>query len=82
MRTGKTSEGNATFKSDENLRRLIFLVAMKCKTLFDEDGDEKLCKYRGMRIKCCDVFKPLFSDHGFCFSFNPRYIERQTESKT
>lgn len=50
------------------LRHLAFKVAMKCEDLFHA------CKFRGDSISCCEVFKPIYSERGFCFSFNARYI--------
>lgn len=24
---------------------------------------------------CCEHFLPLYSEHGYCYAFNPRYID-------
>lgn len=50
------------------LRVLAFKVAMKCEDLF------YACQYRGEDISCCEYFTPLYSERGFCFAFNARYI--------
>lgn len=63
---------NTTAKLDSilatSLRQLAFKVAMKCDDLF------YACSYRGEEISCCEYFTPLFSERGFCYSFNARYI--------
>jgi acid-sensing ion channel, other len=51
-----------------SLRELAFKLAMKCEDLLS------LCSYRGESIPCCEYFDTIYSEHGFCFSFNPRYI--------
>lgn len=35
----------------------------------------EMCKYRDEDIRCCDHFQPVYSEHGFCFSFNGRYFD-------
>lgn len=50
------------------LRQLVFDVAMPCENLFYD------CKFRGESISCCDFFKPVYTERGFCFGFNTRYI--------
>lgn len=40
-----------------------------CNDTFDT------CKYRDEEIKCCEHFYPIYSEHGFCYAFNPRYID-------
>lgn len=53
--------------SKHNLRQLAFKVAIKCEELLE------ICKYKDEEISCCDFFYPLYSEHGFCYSFNTRY---------
>jgi acid-sensing ion channel, other len=55
-------------KFDTTLRQLAFKVAMKCKDLFD------VCTYRGETVECCDYFKSIYTERGFCYAFNARYI--------
>lgn len=50
-----------------NLRQLAFKVGIKCEELLE------ICKYKDEEISCCDYFYPLYSEHGFCYSFNARY---------
>jgi acid-sensing ion channel, other len=50
------------------LREMVFKLAMKCEDLFS------VCTYRGESVPCCNFFEQLYSEQGFCFSFNPRYI--------
>lgn len=64
-----------TVKLDKvgNLRQIAFKVAMKCKDLFDS------CKFRGEEITCCDNFKAIYTERGFCFAFNARYVGTSDE---
>ena len=53
----------------KTLRSLAFQVNVFCNDTFEH------CKYRDEEIKCCDHFLPVYSEHGFCYAFNPRYID-------
>lgn len=55
------------------LRHLVFKIAMKCTDLFHS------CRFLAENISCCDYFTPLYSERGFCYSFNARYISREEE---
>lgn len=48
----------------------IFQVNVLCNQTFD------VCKYRDEIIPCCEHFHPIYSEHGFCFAFNSRYIDQ------
>lgn len=50
------------------LRQLVFNVAMSCENLFYD------CKFRGESISCCEYFKPIYTERGFCYAFNSRYV--------
>jgi acid-sensing ion channel, other len=50
------------------LRQLVFKVAVLCEDLFYD------CSFRGESIPCCDYFKPIYTERGFCYGFNSRYI--------
>ena len=51
----------------QSLRHLTFKYAVPCEDLLE------LCKYKDEDISCCDYFMPLYTEHGFCYSFNTRY---------
>ena len=53
---------------EENMRELAFEVGIKCGSVFNS------CKYRGKEVSCCKVFKPFYTEHGFCYAFNGKYI--------
>jgi amiloride-sensitive sodium channel len=53
------------------LRKIIFIIAKKCNNTF------AMCKYKDEEITCCDFFKPVFTENGFCFSFNSRYYDTE-----
>lgn len=50
-----------------NLRELVFDLGMKCSELF------VMCNFKDDDISCCDYFMAVFTEHGFCYSFNARY---------
>lgn len=52
----------------ENLRNMAFKVAMKCEDLLET------CKFRGEEITCCEYFTTIYTERGFCFAFNARYV--------
>lgn len=49
------------------LRQFAFKLAKTCEELF------VACKFRGDIMACCPSFKPVYSERGFCYSFNARY---------
>jgi acid-sensing ion channel, other len=51
----------------ESLRQLTFKFGIACEELLE------LCKYKDEDVPCCDYFMPLYTEHGFCYSFNSRY---------
>lgn len=63
-----TSKNYLDFEKKTTLRQLVFKVALKCEDLF------YACSYRGEEIPCCEVFTPLYTERGFCYAFNARYI--------
>lgn len=58
---------------NKNLRQLTFKVAVKCQELFS------MCKYKDEEIPCCEYFHPVYTENGFCFSFNARYFGSDDE---
>lgn len=67
---------NTTEKIDikkTTLRQLIFKVAIKCEELF------YVCKYRDEEVSCCEIFSTVYTERGFCYSFNARYVAAPDE---
>ncbi|XP_001664229.2 sodium channel protein Nach [Aedes aegypti] len=58
-------------KSLQNLRKLVFKMAIGCTKTFVD------CRYKDEPIDCCAYFKQVYSEHGFCYSFNARYVSNQ-----
>lgn len=56
-----------------SLRKLAFKVAMKCEDLLYK------CFFRGEEIPCCEYFQPIYTERGFCYSFNARYISPEED---
>lgn len=51
-----------------NLREMAFKLGIKCEQFMS------YCTYRGDYVPCCEFFEMVYSERGFCYSFNPRYI--------
>ncbi|XP_052567592.1 sodium channel protein Nach [Culex pipiens pallens] len=58
-----------------DLRKLVFKMAVRCNATFG------YCRYKDEPIDCCGSFKPVYSEHGFCYSFNSRYIGQELEEE-
>lgn len=50
------------------LRQVVFNLAVTCEDFLNG------CTFRGHSIPCCSYFKPVYSERGFCYSFNARYV--------
>jgi acid-sensing ion channel, other len=61
-------KGKLDNEKKTTLRQLVFKVVMSCENLFYD------CKFRGENIPCCEYFKPIYTERGFCYGFNSRYI--------
>lgn len=51
----------------DSLRKWVFRVAIEPDDVFN------FCKFRGEEKNCEEIFLPIYSERGFCYSFNPRY---------
>lgn len=63
----KNVSSNSEVKAVDGLRQLTFKYGIACEDLLE------LCKYKDEDISCCDYFMPIYTEHGFCYSFNSRY---------
>lgn len=53
--------------NDLSLRSLAFSVMVTCNETISK------CKYKDEDIECCDYFKPIFTESGYCFAFNSKF---------
>lgn len=63
-------EKNKKISLDWNLKSLrewAFLVAVGIDEVFDS------CQFRGEFKDCKEIFRPIYSERGFCFGLNSRY---------
>ncbi|GAB0094040.1 NACH [Sergentomyia squamirostris] len=58
--------------TDLSLRSAAFASALACEDLFLS------CEFRDDPIECCNSFLPKYTEHGFCYAFNPRFQETVT----
>ena len=53
------------------LKEIVFEVVSRCHVLVE-------CAWKGdAELNCCPYFRPIFTEHGFCYSFNLRFTETQ-----
>ncbi|TDG40555.1 hypothetical protein AWZ03_013028 [Drosophila navojoa] len=63
--------------AEHTLREWAFRAQIPCESTLIS------CKYRDEDIVCCDHFHPIYTEHGFCYAFNSRFMSTATEdSKT
>lgn len=53
----------------QNIRDLLFQTVTKCENVFH------YCNFREDNLNCCDAFKPLLTERGYCYAFNPKYVD-------
>lgn len=51
-----------------NLRNLAFEFALSCADIFKP----RTCSFRSKSFDCCKYFLPLYTELGFCYSFNSK----------
>lgn len=56
-----------TFWNRQSLRELVFKVHVNCEDIFES------CSFKNEKEKCCSIFKPIYTEQGFCYAFNSRY---------
>ncbi|KAK9732285.1 Amiloride-sensitive sodium channel [Popillia japonica] len=54
------------------LKDFAFQFMNPCKNVFDN------CVWKSEKYDCCEGFYPVFTETGFCYSFNSRHYERRT----
>jgi acid-sensing ion channel, other len=60
--------------SISDVRTLAFKLAKSCDDVFKQE-----CKFKNDKISCCDVFQPVYSEHGFCYAFNSKVYGTEKE---
>ncbi|XP_055522415.1 sodium channel protein Nach-like [Wyeomyia smithii] len=56
--------------ASKDLRKLAFKSAVQCNATFG------YCRYKDEPIDCCFYFKSVYSEWGFCYSFNSRFVSQ------
>jgi hypothetical protein len=64
----KKYNSNSDDWQKKTLRKWAFSVAADVDEIF-----ENPCKFRAVEEKCGEIFQTVYSERGFCYSFNPRY---------
>ncbi|KAK5644500.1 hypothetical protein RI129_005800 [Pyrocoelia pectoralis] len=63
---------NQTYISNNrSIRQLIVELMSPCEKLFTQ------CQWKSIDYDCCTSFLPIFTENGFCYSFNSRHYERK-----
>lgn len=53
---------------DLDIRSLAFEFALSCSNVFKP----RSCSFRGKAFDCCEIFLPIYTEKGFCYTFNSR----------
>ncbi|BES90503.1 pickpocket 23 short form [Nesidiocoris tenuis] len=61
--------GNINAYSKTNYRQLMLELAFRCEEFMGN------CTFKQEEIPCCEAFRPTFTEHGLCFSFNTIHAE-------
>lgn len=43
----------------------------RCEEIFES------CEFKSYNTNCCDYFLPVFTEKGFCYTFNSRHYEKK-----
>ncbi|KAK9889769.1 hypothetical protein WA026_007148 [Henosepilachna vigintioctopunctata] len=57
--------------TEKSIRNLVFPLMNKCEDVFEE------CDWKAKPYNCCEGFFPVFTESGFCYSFNSRHYEKK-----
>uniref|UniRef100_A0A2S2QQS6 Sodium channel protein Nach n=1 Tax=Sipha flava TaxID=143950 RepID=A0A2S2QQS6_9HEMI len=52
----------------DNFKDLAYKVVYHCEDLMFD------CTFKGEPYNCCSGFEPIFTEYGFCYSFNSRHV--------
>ncbi|XP_057661229.1 pickpocket protein 28-like [Diorhabda carinulata] len=52
------------------IRFCFKLISNKCEDIFDT------CHWKSTTYNCCDIFYPVFTENGFCYTFNSKHYDR------
>lgn len=55
-----------------SLRHLLLQMRVKCEKVFE------FCNFKETDLDCCDHFKPIFTELGFCYGLNLMYTHSET----
>ncbi|RZC35753.1 sodium channel protein Nach-like, partial [Asbolus verrucosus] len=55
-----------------DLKQTAFELMNRCEEIFEN------CEWKSYNFSCCDEFFPVFTEKGFCYTFNSRHYEKQT----
>ncbi|KAF2898253.1 hypothetical protein ILUMI_07924 [Ignelater luminosus] len=64
-----TSKGYVS--NTTNLRDFIFELMIPCEEMYED------CVWKADNYNCCKGFFPVFTESGFCYSFNSRHYEKK-----
>lgn len=53
---------------DRNLRDLMVMLRVKCQDVF------QFCNFKEEDLNCCDNFQPMWTEMGFCYGLNTKYV--------
>ncbi|XP_045473290.1 sodium channel protein Nach-like [Harmonia axyridis] len=62
------------FLEASTLKNIMISMMNKCQDIFDS------CEWKSKPYDCCEGFFPVFTENGFCYTFNSRHHEKRNEN--
>ncbi|EFA10172.2 sodium channel protein Nach [Tribolium castaneum] len=54
-----------------DLKEVAFELMNRCEEIFES------CEFKSYKSNCCEDFFPVFTEKGFCYTFNSRHYEKK-----
>ncbi|XP_044755808.1 sodium channel protein Nach-like [Coccinella septempunctata] len=58
---------------EKSFKKVMYSLMNKCEDVFES------CEWKSKPYNCCEGFFPVFTESGFCYSFNSRHHETEEE---
>ncbi|CAG9857482.1 unnamed protein product [Phyllotreta striolata] len=66
--------GEKILDGNSDVERFIYDLNNKCEQLFD------VCHWKSAILNCCEIFRPVFTENGFCHTFNSKHFYRHIQN--
>ncbi|XP_028130109.2 sodium channel protein Nach-like [Diabrotica virgifera virgifera] len=55
---------------ETDMKELVYNISNKCDDVF------QTCYWKSTAYNCCDIFDFVFTEHGFCYTFNSKHYDK------